>query len=196
MKKIIPPDCVLVPDDAKLAFKGMIFDVYQWPQELYDGTMHTFEMLKRTDTVNAICIVDDQVLVLDDEQPHLGARLSFPGGRVDPKDTTIEESIVREVHEETGYSFDNWRLVKVVQQYRKIEWFVYTWVAWGVRGKDEPHVDPGEKITVRMLTLEELKKTINNANDYLSESRDIFARISTLEDLYIYPEYSGIEIDR
>jgi len=33
MKKTIPADAVLVPDDAKRVFNGMIFDVYQWPQK-------------------------------------------------------------------------------------------------------------------------------------------------------------------
>ncbi|HEX5744244.1 MAG TPA: hypothetical protein VFX84_02225, partial [Candidatus Saccharimonadales bacterium] len=78
MKKVIPQDSVLVPDGAELAFKGMIFDVYQWPQKLFDGSEHRFEMLKRPDTANVICVVDDKILVLDDEQPHLGKRQSFP----------------------------------------------------------------------------------------------------------------------
>lgn len=196
MKKIIPPDSVLVPDNAQLVFEGMIFDVYQWPQELYDGTSHTFEMLKRTDTVNAICIVDDKFLVLDDEQPHLGARLSFPGGRVDQSDASIKDSIQREVHEETGYTFDNWRLIKVYQPYRKVEWFVYTWLAWGMSAKDDPHTDPGEKISVRELSFERLKSMIVTADDYLSDSRDIFDKVQSIPELLTYPEYSGQEIER
>lgn len=196
MKKIIPPDSVLVPENAELAFKGMIFSVYQWPQELFDGTIHTFEMLKRTDTVNAICVVDDKILVLDDEQPHLGARLSFPGGRVDAADASIEDSIRREVKEETGYTFNNWRLVKVYQPYRKIEWFVYTWLAWGVSDKTETHLDPGEKITVRQLSFDQIQTTVSTASDYLSESRDIFEHISSLSELLNYTEFTGQIIDR
>src|SRR5438105_1998877 len=68
VKKVIPSDAVLLPDNAQRVFKGMIFDVYQWPQKLYDGSEHTFEMLKRTDTVSAICLVNDKILMLDDEQ--------------------------------------------------------------------------------------------------------------------------------
>lgn len=51
MKKVIPDNAVLVPDAAQHVFEGMIFDVYQWPQKLFDGSEHTFEMLKRPDTV-------------------------------------------------------------------------------------------------------------------------------------------------
>ena len=68
MKKVIPSDAVLVPNQAERVFKGMIFDVYQWPQKFFDGTEGTFEMLKRPDTVSVICVVDDKILVIDDEQ--------------------------------------------------------------------------------------------------------------------------------
>lgn len=89
MKKVIPNGSVLIPDNAVRAFQGMIFDVYQWPQKLYDGSEFTFEMLKRTDTVSVIGLVDGgKILVIDDEQPHLGSRRSFPGGRVDPSDAS------------------------------------------------------------------------------------------------------------
>lgn len=195
MKKVIPKDSVLVPNDAKLVFSGKIFNVYQWPQAMFDGSQHTFEMLKRTDTVNAICIVDNKIIVLDDEQPHLGARLSFPGGRVDDSDESIEASVRREIHEETGYSFNNWRLIKVYQPYRKIEWFVYAWLAWDVSGRDEPHLDPGEKIIARELTFDQLKTTVMAATDYLSESRDIFDKINSIDELTQLPEFEGQEID-
>src|ERR1700733_8127048 len=100
MKKIIPPSAVLIPDQAKRVFKGEIFDVYQWPQTMFDGTAATFEMLKRPDTVQAIAVVDDKILVLNDEQPHRGARLTFPGGRADKSNESTDAAIKREVHEE------------------------------------------------------------------------------------------------
>ena len=35
-----------VPKQAKRVFKGVIFDVYQWEQEMFDGTKEIFEKLK------------------------------------------------------------------------------------------------------------------------------------------------------
>jgi ADP-ribose pyrophosphatase len=196
MKKIIPQDAVLIPDEAELKFQGMIFDVYQWPQQLFDGSEHTFEMLKRTDTVSAICIVEGKVLVIDDEQPHLGTRKSFPGGRVDDTDASIQDAAQREVLEETGYSFSNWHLVKVFQPYRKMEWFVYVFVAWDATSQQEPKLDPGEKVTVHQLPFEDLKAKVMQDEGYLGESRDIFSSISNIEELIGLPEFKGLAVDR
>jgi 8-oxo-dGTP pyrophosphatase MutT (NUDIX family) len=196
MKKLIPNDAVLVPDNAELAFQGKIFGIYQWPQEMFDGSEHTFEMLKRTDTVTAICIVDEKVLVIDDEQPHLGSRRSFPGGRIDPEDGDVYVGTRREVLEETGYTFKNWRLIKVSQPYRKIEWFVYVLIAWDVEGQVAPHLDPGEKITVHAVSFDELMMQVMSDQGYLGESRDIFENIEKLEDLLALPEFQGKMVDR
>lgn len=196
MKKIIPADAVLIPDQAKLAFEGMIFDVYQWQQELFDGSSHTFEMLKRTDTVTAICLVDDKIVVISDEQPHLGARESFPGGRVDKTDETIQVAAEREIREETGYSFKNWRLIKVWQPYRKIEWFVYVWLAWEVIDQQPPEVDPGEKIVVEKLDIETCQQKVSARVGYLGESADLFAQAKTIEGLLELPEFEGQIVER
>jgi 8-oxo-dGTP pyrophosphatase MutT (NUDIX family) len=196
MKKIIPEDAVLVPDEATLAFKGMIFDTYQWPQALFDGSSHTFEMLKRPDTVTAICVVEGEILVIDDEQPYLGSRRSFPGGRVDETDASIEAAAQREVLEETGYSFQNWRLVKVSQPYRKMEWFVYVFLAWDVAGQQPAKLDAGERITVQSLSFDELRALIMKQVGYLGESSDLFESLAGLEQLLALPEFSGQTVDR
>jgi ADP-ribose pyrophosphatase len=196
MKKVIPEDSVLVPDGAELAFQGKIFAVYQWPQKLFDGSEYTFEMLKRTDTVSVICVVDGKLLVIDDEQPHLGSRRSFPGGRVDDIDATTEDAAQREVLEETGYRFKNWRLIKVHQPYRKIEWFVYVYVAWDEAGKQEPALDPGEKISVEQLSFEEVRTLVGERKGYLGESSDIFEAAGNLDSLLLLPGFKGQEVDR
>jgi len=196
MKKIIPEDSVLVPDQAKRAFGGMIFDVYQWPQELFDGTSHVFEMLKRPDTVSVICVVDGRLLIINDEQPHLGSRQSFPGGRVDETDADIRAAAEREVREETGYSFKNWRLVRVWQPYRKMEWFIYVWLAWDVAGQQAAKLDAGEKIDVQTVDFQTLKSLVMKRTGYLGDSVSIFEHLEKLDDLLLLPEFQGQMIDR
>jgi ADP-ribose pyrophosphatase len=196
MKKVIPADAVLIPDQAERAFQGMIFDTYQWPQKLFDGSEHRFEMLKRPDTVSVICVVEDKLLVIDDEQPHLGSRQSFPGGRIDDTDATVEAAAQREILEETGYSFENWRLIKVSQPYRKMEWFVYLFVAWDVAEKREPVLDPGEKIDVSQLSFDDVKALVMQGKGYLGESVDIFEKAGSLDGLLNLPGFQGQEVDR
>lgn len=41
-----------IPPNAQRVFSGKIFDVYQWPQPLFDGSIATFEVAKRLDFQN------------------------------------------------------------------------------------------------------------------------------------------------
>jgi ADP-ribose pyrophosphatase len=195
MKKIVPEDAVLIPENAQRVFQGVIYDVYQWPQKLFDGTDATFEMLRRADTVGALCIVDDKILVLNDEQPHRGARLGFPGGRVDPGED-IAHAVRREIAEETGYEFKNWRLIKVWQPHTKVEWFIYYYIAWDVSTKGEPHLDAGEKIAVQEKTFEETKQLTARKAGYMGEAAGLFEAARNVDDLLSLPEFVGKEIDR
>jgi ADP-ribose diphosphatase len=195
MKKLVPVSATLIPDSAKRVFKGVIYDVYQWQQELFDGTHGTFEMLKRPDTMSAICVIGDKIIVLEDEQPHRGSRMSFPGGRVD-EDEDVRDAIEREVHEETGYEFENWRLVKVWQPQTKIEWFIYLYVAWGGKQTAEPHLDAGEKITTELQSFDATSKKVFAKEGYLGEVKSIFEDVDSLQGLLALPEFQGEAVDR
>jgi len=195
MRKTVPSDAVLIPKQAKQAFHGVIYDTYHWQQKLFDGSETTFEMLKRPDTVSTIGITDDRIVVIKDEQPYRGMRLSFPGGRVNDTDTDILTAAKREIHEETGYTFNQWRLVRVWQPQTKIEWFIYLFIAWGGTKANAPHLDAGEKITTDLLTFEEVKRLVLSGNRYLRESEEIFIETNTLSDLLNIPEFRGQEIE-
>lgn len=196
MKKLVPKDAVLIPDFAKRVFSGVIFDVYQWSQEMFDGSKDTFEMLKRPDTVTVIPIIEGEILTMKDEQPHSGARLSFPGGRVDAHETNTLLAAKREVKEETGYEFDNWKLVNVTQPHTKLEWFIYFYIAWDGKKTAELHLDVGEKIKVEALAFVDVKKLVLDKAGYLGESLDIFEKVSKIEELLKLPQFDGVEISR
>jgi ADP-ribose pyrophosphatase len=197
MQKILPEDAILIPDQAQCVFKGEIYDVYQWPQTMFDGSSATFEMLKRADTVVSICLVGDKVIVLDDEQPHTGSRKSFPSGRVEDSDDSLQAAAEREVLEETGYRFKNWRLVRVEQPHLKIEWFVYLFLAWEPDGeKQPPEPDRGEKITLHELSFSELKELVLANKGLLGESLSLIEDINKSDELLSLPEFKGIVADR
>lgn len=196
MKKLVPEDSVLIPEDATYAFGGKIFSVHEWKQQLYDGSTTTFEMLRRPDTTAAICIVDDKIIVLDDEQPNRGTLKSFPGGRVDDTDESLVVAAQREVLEETGYEFDNWRLVEVEQPADKIEWFVHVFIAWNGRKVMEADPGPGEKVKLSLETFEATKQLVLSGSGHLKESRQFFEDTHSIEDILNLPEFIGIEIER
>src|SRR5690606_21694766 len=125
------PQASLIPAHAKCVFRGVIFDVYQWEQELFDGSTTTFEMLKRADSI-AVYAIDnhDQIVTIDEEQPNGFRRIGgLPVGSSEDYDESILAAAKREFLEETGLIFKNWRLLTVRQPEVKIEFFVNVFIA-------------------------------------------------------------------
>lgn len=192
MEKVIPADAKLMPENAQRVFKGIMFDVYQWNQEMFDGSTAVFERLRRPDTVMAVCIVDDQIIIQEDEQPHRGVKSKLPGGRVDAQDDSTLTAVKREVLEETGYEFANWRLIEVTKPEDKIDWFVYIYLASGVLSKSVTSQDAGERIKPTLKSVDEVKSMIDtDTSGFLSKSRQLFRKISSLDDLVNMPEFKG-----
>jgi ADP-ribose pyrophosphatase len=143
-----------IPSHATRVFKGVIYDVYQWEQELYDGTKKTFEALKRPNTVVVIPLLDDQVLYAHQEQPGHTPFISLFGGRADES----EEPLVtakRELLEETGLSSDDWQELRCYPAQSKIEWNVYYFVARNCKKTTEIKLDGGEKMDIRTTSLDQ-----------------------------------------
>ncbi|HVO86237.1 MAG TPA: NUDIX hydrolase, partial [Candidatus Binatia bacterium] len=192
MKKIIPKDANLIPDSAKRVFKGKIFEVWQWPQDMYDNSKETFEMLKRPDTVVVLAIKDGKFIILRQSQPNLKNEfLDFPGGRADPGETPLE-SAKRELLEETGMTFKNWRLLNVNQPMQKIEWFIYTYLATDFENQVNTNHDAGEKIEILAMSFDEIK---NIDAELARFDQDIFNTHGSIEDLIKAPEFQGRDIE-
>src|ERR1700745_3312240 len=114
-----------IPPDAKRVFKGVIFDAYQWEQPQYDGSVKTFEKLKRPDTVVVIAVTpENKILISHQEQPGKPAFIGLLGGRVDEGEEPLAAA-KRELLEESGYESQDWDLFFAVQPVSKIEWGVY-----------------------------------------------------------------------
>lgn len=135
-----------IPENAEVVFKGILFDVYQWEQELYDGTKKTFEKLKRPDTVIVLPVLPDgKILLIKEQQPLRDLSLSEIGGRVDEGEDILEAA-KRELLEETGYEAKEFISWYVVQSTTKIEHYIYVFIAKGLKKVAEPNPDGGEKI--------------------------------------------------
>jgi ADP-ribose pyrophosphatase len=146
-------------------------------------------MLRRPDTVIIVAIVNDKIVLIDDEQPHVGSRLGFPGGRVDKEDATLLAAAKREMVEETGYSFRQWKLVSVKQPHSKIEHFVFCWLAWDIIVQGEIHLDPGEKITVHLELFDSVKSKVLSDISHLADAEDLFLVPQNIEELLLLPAY-------
>ena len=143
------------PPEAKLVFKGVLFDVYQWNQRMFDGSYRTFERLKRRDAVIVVPITDEgTILVSEQEQPAREPFYTTAGGVVDEGETPLEAA-KRELLEETGYVSDDWWLWQAIHPSGKIAWTIYIYIAKGCHKVEERHLDVGEKISVRLVSFDE-----------------------------------------
>ena len=144
-----------IPDNAKKVFGGVLFDVYQWEQELFDGTKTLFEKLKRPDTVVVFPVLDDgKILLTEQEQPGKEPFVGTTGGRVD-KGEDILEAAKRELLEESGYEASAFVLWDAQHPTSKIDWVVYTFIAKGLKKVSDMNLDAGEKITLKPVSLDE-----------------------------------------
>jgi ADP-ribose pyrophosphatase len=177
-----------IPEHAKRVFKGILFDTYQWEQEMYDGSRTIFERLKRPDTVVVYPVLDDgKILMINDEQPLRNVRTIAPGGRVN-KDEDILDAAKRELLEETGYSAKEFSLWYAAQPVTKIEWAVYVFIAKGLEKVHEQNLDAGEKIKMIPVAFDEFVDNIINGSDFTdfdTRSKILEAKLDSkkMEDL-------------
>ncbi len=143
-----------IPEQAKKVFEGIIFDVYQWEQERYDGSTATWEMLKRAPGANVIATVGDKILVVEEEQPVRGKFLGLAGGQIEPGEEPLDAA-KREFLEETGMASENWTLFRTIDPSSKIDWEVYTYLAKDCKRIKDAHPEPGEKISVKEVSFDE-----------------------------------------
>jgi ADP-ribose pyrophosphatase YjhB (NUDIX family) len=156
-----------LPKQAKLVFKGKIFDVYQWPQRMYDGSVTTFEALKRPDGVRIIATQGNKIILNQEKQPNAKKAIGTFGGRVDAGETPLA-CAKRELLEEAGLESKDWKLLKTVELYpEKMDCKIYTFIAKNCRKTKKPSLDPGEKIKTVSVNLEKFIKIAQTKSPYL-----------------------------
>ena len=159
-----------IPPHAKMVFQGQIFEAWQWEQKMFDGSVAIFERLRRPNTVQVVAIVADKILLQTQQQPdHMTPFPSLPGGRCEGFNEEPLAAIKRELLEETGYVADDWTLWQEQNPVAKIQWTIYTFIARNCLKQQEPHLDPGEKITTRLIDFDEFLMLSEHPHFYEKE---------------------------
>lgn len=145
-----------IPENAKRVFEGVIFDIYQWEQEMFDGTKAIFERAKRQDSVTVFPVLPDgRILLNKEEQPGKPPFIGAPGGRVEDGEDLLDAA-KRELLEETGYRAEKFIFWFGQNITPKVDWNVYIFIAKGLKKVTDLYLDAGEKVEPFPVTLDEL----------------------------------------
>ena len=155
MKIERPKENQPIPSHAERVFKGIIFDVYQWEQELYDGTKATFEKLRRMDSAKVFPVLSDgRILLLEQSQPGKEPYVGGVGGRMEEGEEALD-AVKRELLEETGYEASEFILLQAAHTTAKTDYVVYYFIAKGCKKVTEQSLDSGERISLLPVTFDE-----------------------------------------
>lgn len=146
-----------IPDTAECVFSGVRSEVYQWDQELYDGSIKRFERIRFFDGAFTFAITPEwKILITKQEQPAREKSFySLPWWGFDFPDEDALLCAKRELLEETGYVSDEWEHWHNYLGSSNISTFTYFYIARNVRKIQEIQPDPGEKIEVFELNFDE-----------------------------------------
>jgi ADP-ribose pyrophosphatase len=191
MRTILPPKAHLIPENAEIAFKGVVYDTYHWEQELFDGSTATFEMLKRPDTLKVLGINDHQLVILLEEHPSTNKEFyGLPGGRHDVESETELEGAQREMLEETGLTFANWRLLDIFQPQTDIEHFVYIFLATDFESQVAQNLDAGEKIQIKQFDLADIREMAADGRAR-HLPMNLLKQVESIDQLADLPQYGA-----
>ncbi len=141
-----------IPEQAKSVFKGEIFEIFQWEQAMYDGSIATFEMIRRPSSVDVIAVTPKKtILIAEQEQPLRGVFFSLFGGMIDA-DETPTQAAQRELQEESGHTSAEWGQLAANEPFHKMDYTNYVFLARNAEPTHKQNLDPGEKIKVHEVS--------------------------------------------
>ena len=133
--------------------------------QMDNGTIiPAFYVNEYPDWVNAFALTKEGKVLMVRQYRHgiNSIETELPGG-VAEKGESMEEACRREVQEETGYTFENWKcLGKVSANPSTTNNFTHFFLATGGRRTTEQKLDESEELEVLELTIEEVKALVRD----------------------------------
>jgi ADP-ribose pyrophosphatase len=167
-----------MPPYAVHVFDGQLFNVYQWHQEMFDGTSQVFERLSRKDGAVAVAVTtDNRIIIQHEEQPGRSSYVSLPCGGFEHSEESSLDAVKRELLEESGYQSEKCSLWFESNPYGKVSNIDYIYVMRECVKCAEPVLDPGEKIRVEMVSFDEFCDIVLQDN---FRTKSVSLRVATM----------------
>ena len=91
------------PKNAKRVYSSPEFDVWEWPQKMFDGTTKTFRRAVQSPGVSVIASFKNKIILVKEQQPGTPWYYTVAGGTLDEPNEPPRQAALRELLEETGY---------------------------------------------------------------------------------------------
>jgi 8-oxo-dGTP pyrophosphatase MutT (NUDIX family) len=156
-------------------------DVCESPQGKIIDPYYVYEF---TDWVTAFALTEDRKVVMVRQYRHaIGEEcIELPGGCVDDTDKDLEESIARELIEETGYKFSSYEyLGKTSPNPSTNNNWMHMFLAKGGKKVDEQQLDGNEEIELELLSVAEVKTLLKE--NKIIQSMHVTCLLYALEKL-------------
>lgn len=131
--------------------------------ELPNGhILPAFYVNEYPDWVNAFALTEDNKVVMVAQYRHgIGeVGIELPGGVAEPGETP-EVAMRRELEEETGYQFEHFTyLGKICANPSTTNNWMHMFLATGGKPSGQQHLDDGEDLEVKFLSIEEVLKLV------------------------------------
>lgn len=157
---------------SEYLFKDIWFTVRKDVCEKPDGKIvDPYYVYEFPTWVTALAITEDRKVILVRQYRHaIGETiLEIPGGCVDDTDPSFEKAAARELLEETGYEFSKYDyLGKISSNPSTNSNWMHMFLATGGKKVAEQQLDHNEEIEVVIVTIDELKRLIDENQFYQS----------------------------
>ncbi len=146
----------IIPPNAEKVFSGVRTQIYQWDQEMYDGSTERFECMRFMDWAFAVPVLPSgKILLTLQDQPARHSFIWLPGWSFDFPEEDPLDCAKRELLEETGYASDDWELWHTHAGTNNTIVSTYFYIAHDAYRVWEIQPDPGEKISLLELSFDE-----------------------------------------